>query len=203
MSQYPITPRTKLVRLPKRGSYDAATIHAILDEAPMCHIGTVLDGLPYVVPATHWRIGEELFVHGATCSRSFKALAEGAEACVTVSLADGWVLARSAFHHSVNYRSVMLFGRARLVTDMTEKSAALLALIDRVQLGRGAVVRPPNANELKATALLAFPLDEVSAKVRMGPPVDDAEDMSWPVWAGIIPLTLTAGDPIPDNTTTS
>ncbi|HYD32608.1 MAG TPA: pyridoxamine 5'-phosphate oxidase family protein [Azospirillaceae bacterium] len=200
MDAYSPTPRTQLKRLPTRGSHDRAVVHAILDEAPLCHVGFVRGGSPVVIPTTHWRMGEELFIHMANKSHMMRELLDGAEACVTVSLIDGWVLARSAFHHSVNYRSVVVFGRPRLVTDAAEKRAAFDALIEKIAPGRSAEVRPPNEVEMRATAVLAFPLDEVSAKTRSGPPKDDAEDMTVPVWAGVVPLSLAAGTPIPDET---
>lgn len=199
MDAYTPTPRTQLKRLPNRGSYDRAVIHAILDEAPLCHVGFVRDGSPVVIPTTHWRIGDELFIHMANKSRMMQALLDGADACITVSLIDGWVLARSAFHHSVNFRSAVVFGRARLVDDPAEKQAALAALVDKLAPGRSAEVRAPNEVELRATAVLAFPLTEASAKMRSGPPKDDADDMAIPVWAGVVPLSLVAGTPIPDG----
>lgn len=198
MDAYTPTPRTRLRRAPKRGSYDRALVHGILDEATMCHVGFVVDGGPFVLPTTHWRVGDELFIHMANNSQSMRALTDGAEACITVSLMDGWVLARSAFSHSVNYRSVMIFGRARLVADPDEKRAALDALVDKVAPGRAALVRPATEAELRGTAVLAFPLVEVSAKTRSGGPNDRDEDRSWPVWAGVIPLAPVAGEPIPD-----
>lgn len=190
------TARTRPGRRPQRVAYDRALIHAILDEAPLCHVGVTIDGSPFVMPTTHWRVGDELFIHGARKSRLVEALAAGAQACVTVSLIDGWVLARSAFHHSVNYRSVMLFGTARPVEEEAEKRAALDALLDKIRPGRSREARAPNAAELRTTALLAFPIAEASAKVRNGPPADAEADMALPVWAGLIPLTLTAGEPV-------
>jgi hypothetical protein len=202
----PQTARTRTVRLGDRGSHDIATLHAIIDEAPVCHIGFIDERLstgeakvPVVIPTIPWRIGGELLIHGASSSRMIRRLQEGGEACITVSLIDGWVLARSAFHHSVNYRSVVLFGRPRLVADEAEKRAALDALVEKIQPGRAAQVRAPNAQELKATSVLAFPIAEASAKVRSGPPSDDPEDMAHPVWAGVVPLALTAGTPVEDR----
>lgn len=199
------TPRTRPVRLGDRGSHDVALIHAIVDEAPVCHVGFVDDAIkghgapsPMVIPTIPWRVGDELMIHGASSSRMIRRLQEGGEACITLSLIDGWVLARSAFHHSVNYRSVMMFGRPRLVTEEAEKRAALDALMEKIEPGRSAKVRAPNVQELKATAVLAFPIAEASAKRRSGPPSDDPEDMSHPVWAGVVPLRLTAGDPEQD-----
>ncbi|PWC36531.1 pyridoxamine 5'-phosphate oxidase family protein [Azospirillum sp. TSO35-2] len=201
----PQTPRTRTVRLGDRGSHDVTLIHAIIDEAPICHIGFVDDGIrgqdapsPIVIPTIPWRVGDELLIHGASSSRMIRRLQEGGEACITVSLIDGWVLARSAFHHSVNYRSVMLFGRPRLVADEAEKRAALDALMEKIEPGRSAKVRAPNVQELKATSVLAFPIAEASAKRRCGPPADDAEDMAHPVWAGVVPLRIVAGEPVRD-----
>ncbi len=196
------TRRTRPVRLGNRGTHDIAAIHAIIDEAPVCHIG-FMDGAdataPVVIPTIPWRIGDELLIHGASSSRMIRRLQSGAESCITVSLIDGWVLARSAFHHSVNYRSVVLFGRPRLVGDEAEKRAALDALVEKIQPGRAARVRAPNAQELKATSVLAFPIAEASAKIRSGPPSDDPEDMGHPVWAGVVPLALVAGEPVEDR----
>ncbi|MBY6261753.1 pyridoxamine 5'-phosphate oxidase family protein [Azospirillum sp. 412522] len=199
------TPRTRTVRMGDRGSHDVSLIHAIIDEAPICHVGFVDDAVkgrdapsPMVIPTIPWRVGDELMIHGASSSRMLRRLQEGGEACITLSLIDGWVLARSAFHHSVNYRSVMLFGRPRLVSEETEKRAALDALMEKIEPGRSAKVRAPNAQELKATAVLAFPIAEASAKRRSGPPGDDPEDMDHPVWAGVVPLRLAAGEPEQD-----
>lgn len=198
----PQTPRTRAVRRGDRGSHDAATIHAIIDEAPVCHVGFI-DGTdtaaPVVIPTVPWRVGDELMIHGSSASRMIRRLQDGGEACIAVSLIDGWVLARSVFNHSVNYRSVVLFGRPRLVSDETEKRAALDALVDKIEPGRAAKVRPSNAQELKATSVLAFPIAEASAKTRSGPPADDPEDMDLPVWAGVVPLALVAGTPVSDN----
>ena len=151
-----------------------------------------------VIPTIPWRVGDELMIHGASSSRMIRRLQEGGEACITLSLIDGWVLARSAFHHSVNYRSVMLFGRPRLVSEEAEKRAALDALMEKIEPGRSAKVRAPNTQELKATSVLAFPIAEASAKRRSGPPGDDPEDMDHPVWAGVVPLRLIAGEPEQD-----
>ncbi|MBP2302860.1 pyridoxamine 5'-phosphate oxidase family protein [Azospirillum picis] len=198
----PQTPRTRAVRMGDRGSHDRALIQAIIDEAPICHIGFVDDAIrghgspsPVVIPTVPWRVGDELMIHGASSSRMIRRLQDGGDACVTISLIDGWVLARSAFHHSVNYRSVMLFGRPRLVAEETEKRAALDALMEKIEPGRSGRVRAPNPQELKATAVLAFPIAEASAKRRSGPPSDDVEDLSHPVWAGVVPLRLVAGEP--------
>ncbi|MBK1840233.1 pyridoxamine 5'-phosphate oxidase family protein [Azospirillum sp. YIM B02556] len=201
----PQTARTRPVRLGDRVNHDLALIHAIIDEAPICHVGFVDDAIkgrdtpsPMVIPTIPWRVGEELMIHGASSSRMLRRLQEGGEACITLSLIDGWVLARSAFHHSVNYRSVMLFGRPRLVSEEAEKRAALDALMEKIEPGRAAKVRAPNPQELKATAVLAFPIAEASAKRRSGPPGDDPEDMDHPVWTGVVPLRLIAGEPEQD-----
>lgn len=206
-STLPQTRRTRAVRLGDRGTHEVATINAIIDEAPVCHIGFLdanaesADGhaVPVVIPTIPWRVGNELLIHGASSSRMIRRLQSGGDACITVSLIDGWVLARSAFHHSVNYRSVVLFGRPRLVDDETEKRAALDALVEKIEPGRAAKVRAPNVQELKATSVLAFPISEASAKVRSGPPKDDPEDMAHPVWAGVVPLAIVAGTPIEDH----
>jgi nitroimidazol reductase NimA-like FMN-containing flavoprotein (pyridoxamine 5'-phosphate oxidase superfamily) len=193
---YQPTERTRVRRLPERGAYDRATVHAILDEGFVCHLGFVVDGQPYVIPTGYARVGETLYLHGSTGSRL--GLRPGMDVCVTVTLVDGLVLARSAFHHSMNYRSVMAVGRTRAVRDPEEKEAALRALVEHIVPGRSAEVRGGNRRELAATAVLALPLVEVSAKVRSGPPKDDDPDYGLPFWAGVLPLTLTPGDPDPD-----
>jgi nitroimidazol reductase NimA-like FMN-containing flavoprotein (pyridoxamine 5'-phosphate oxidase superfamily) len=192
------TQRTTVRRLPDRGKYDRGVIDAILDEGLICHLGFIADGAPFVIPTLHGRAGDTLYVHGSPASHALRSLAAGGEACVTVTLVDGLVLARSAFHHSINYRSVMLFGQGRLVTDSDEKMNALQTITEHVVRGRWGEARVPNAKELKSTTVLAFAIDEVSAKVRTGPPKDDEEDLSWPVWAGVLPLKTIAGEPIPD-----
>jgi nitroimidazol reductase NimA-like FMN-containing flavoprotein (pyridoxamine 5'-phosphate oxidase superfamily) len=192
------TGRTTLKRLPKRGSFDRRTVYEILDEGFVCHVGFVADGQPFVIPTAYGRVGDVLYLHGAKASRMLKALAAGGEVCVTVTLVDGLVLARSAFHHSINYRSVVVFGRARAVESEEEKGAALEAFTEHVCRGRWAEVRWPDAQELAATAVVALPLAEASAKVRTGPPVDDEEDYALPVWAGVLPLRVEPGTPEPD-----
>lgn len=192
------TQRTTVRRLPDRGKYDRDVIDAILDEGLMCHLGFVADGSPFVIPTLHGRCGDTLYVHGSPASHALRSLAAGGEACVTITLVDGLVLARSAFHHSINYRSVMLFGQGRLVTDPDEKMNALQTITEHVVRGRWAEAREPNAKELKSTTVLAFAIDEVSAKVRTGPPKDDEEDLTWPVWAGVLPLKTVVGEPVPD-----
>jgi nitroimidazol reductase NimA-like FMN-containing flavoprotein (pyridoxamine 5'-phosphate oxidase superfamily) len=194
---YQPTERTRVRRLPERGAYDRATVHAILDEGFLCHVGFVVDGQPYSLPTGYARVGETLYLHGSTGSRL--GLRPGMPVCVTVTLLDGLVLARAAFHHSFNYRSVMALGRTRLVTDREEKDAALTALVEHIVPGRGADVRPADGKELAATMVLAVPLEEVSAKVRGGDAKDDEEDYSLPVWAGVLPLALVPDRPVPDS----
>lgn len=197
----PVTDRTKVRRLGDRGRYDRETIHAILDEALVCHVGFVVDGAPVVIPTIHWREGDWLYFHGSAASRMLRSLRNGVEACVTVTLIDGLVLARSAFHHSMNYRSVVVFGTARVV-EGDEKLRALDALVDHVVRGRSKEMRAHKEIELKQTLVLAMPLDEASAKIRTGGPVDDEEDYALPIWAGVVPLKLTPGEPIADRDVT-
>jgi nitroimidazol reductase NimA-like FMN-containing flavoprotein (pyridoxamine 5'-phosphate oxidase superfamily) len=193
---YRPTERTRVRRLPERAAYDRATVHAILDDGFLCHVGFVAGGQPYVIPTGYARVGETIYLHGSTGSRL--GLRPGMDVCVTVTLLDGLVLARSAFHHSMNYRSVMALGRTRAVGDTEEKEAALRALVDHIVPGRSDAVRGADPRELAATAVLALPLDEVSAKVRTGPPKDDDPDYDLPIWAGVLPVALTPGDPVPD-----
>src|ERR1700757_4185056 len=188
MSEFTPTERTQVKRLPKRGKYDADTVHKILDEAFVCHVGFVVDGQPFVIPTNFGRVGDTLYLHGSAASRMLRTLSEGIPVCVTVTLVDGLVLARSAFHHSVNYRSVVILGTAGLVTDPAEKMEALRVFTEHVMKGRWDDVRQPTEQELKATTVLALPLEEVSAKVRTGGPVDDEADYTLPVWAGVLPL---------------
>ncbi|MET0793239.1 MAG: pyridoxamine 5'-phosphate oxidase family protein [Polyangiaceae bacterium] len=187
--------RTRVRRLPQRAAYDHAVIHAILDEAVSCHVGLVHAEQPIVIPTIHWRLGDELFLHGSAASRMLEHGGDGAALCVTVTLVDGLVFARSAFHHSMNYRSVVLLGRARLVSEGEEKRAVLAALVNRFAPGRAERVRPPSELELKATAVLAIPIAEASAKVRAGGPNEDAGDLGIPVWTGVVPLRLAALSP--------
>jgi nitroimidazol reductase NimA-like FMN-containing flavoprotein (pyridoxamine 5'-phosphate oxidase superfamily) len=191
--------RTTVRRMPRRGAYDRATVHAILDEALICHVGFVAGGQPFVIPTIHTRIGEALYFHGSTASRMLRALKEGIPVCATVTLLDGLVLARSAFHHSMNYRSVVIVGTAREVVDRDEKLRALEAIVEHVVPGRSVEARKPNEGELKATSILMLPISEASAKVRSGGPLDDEEDYDLPVWAGVLPLRLTPGEPQPDE----
>ena len=195
---YPAGPRTQPTRLRERVGYDRATVHAVLDEAVICHVGFVVDGRPVVLPQLHARVGERLYLHGSTGARGLRMAGDGGlDVCVTVTLVDGLVLARSAFHHSVNYRSVVALGTATVVTDPAEKSAALDALVDAVVPGRSAGSRRADRRELAATTVLALPLEEVSVKVRTGPPVDDEEDHDLPHWAGVLPLRSVPGTPEP------
>jgi hypothetical protein len=195
MKQPPPSVRTTVRRVPARGRYEREAVHAILDAGLVAHVGFVQDGAPFVIPMMYARVGETLYVHGAAASRALGVLASGAEACLTVTHLDGLVFARSAFHHSMNYRSVVVLGRAREVLG-DEKRAALDALVDRLAEGRAAVARAPNDKELAATRVLALGLDEASAKVREGGPIDDDEDLAHPCWAGVVPLALVAGAPI-------
>jgi nitroimidazol reductase NimA-like FMN-containing flavoprotein (pyridoxamine 5'-phosphate oxidase superfamily) len=199
----PVTDRTRVRRKPQRGAHDRATIEAILDEALICHVGFVSERGPVVIPTTHARVGDQLYVHGAVASHMLRTLAQGIDVSVAVTLVDALVLARTAFHHSMNYRSVVLFGRATEVTEPATKLIGLAALVDRVGPGRSDACRPPNAKELAATCLLALPITEASAKIRTGPPLaDDGEDAALPYWAGLIPLHTTRGAPVtaPDCT---
>jgi nitroimidazol reductase NimA-like FMN-containing flavoprotein (pyridoxamine 5'-phosphate oxidase superfamily) len=198
MTQFIPTERTQVKRLPNRGAYDSETVFAILDEAFLCHVGFVVDGQPFVIPTGYARVDETLYIHGSAASRMLRTLSEGVQVCVTVTLVDGLVLARSAFHHSMNYRSVVILGRATLVDRREEKLAALEAFTEHVVHGRWRDVRQPTEAELKATTVLALPLAEVSAKIRSGPPKDDEEDYSLPIWAGVVPLRLEPGAPIAD-----
>ena len=184
-------------RLPKRGHYDRETVHAVLDAGVLCHVGYVIDGQPYVTPTCHWRHGDRLYWHGSSASRMLRHLKQGVPACVTVTHLDGFVLARSGFHHSVNYRSVMALGHARPVPD-EDKTEALRDFVERLFPGRWDELRPPTAQEIKATTVLWMDLDEVSAKIRTGPPVDDEEDYALPVWAGVLPVSSRRGLPEPD-----
>jgi nitroimidazol reductase NimA-like FMN-containing flavoprotein (pyridoxamine 5'-phosphate oxidase superfamily) len=195
---FPQTDRTKLKRLPKRGHFDREIVYAILDEGFICHVGFVVDGQPFVVPTGYARVDDKLYIHGSQASRMLRSLAGGLDACVTVTIVDGLVLARSAFHHSMNYRSVLVFGRATRVDEPKEKYAALVALSEHILRGRWADVREPNEQEMKLTTVLCLPLEEASAKIRTGPPLDDEEDYALPIWAGVVPLKLVAGEPIND-----
>jgi nitroimidazol reductase NimA-like FMN-containing flavoprotein (pyridoxamine 5'-phosphate oxidase superfamily) len=191
--------RSRVRRVPARAHYDRATIDAILDEALVAHLGFAVDGQPYVIPTLHARVGDLVYVHGSAASRAIMTAGRGLPVCLTATLLDGLVLARSAFHHSMNYRSVVVLGQARYVEGPDERLAALEAFTERLVPGRWGEVRPPTRQELKGTRVLALPLDEASAKVRSGGPVDDDEDYALDVWAGVVPLALAAGEPEPDE----
>jgi nitroimidazol reductase NimA-like FMN-containing flavoprotein (pyridoxamine 5'-phosphate oxidase superfamily) len=195
---FPQTDRTKLKRLPKRGHFDRETVYSILDEGFICHVGFMVAGQPFVIPTGYARAGDKLYIHGSQASRMLRSLAGGLDACVTVTIVDGLVLARSAFHHSMNYRSVLILGRTTLVEDPEEKMTALVALSEHIVRGRWADVREPTEQEMVQTTVLCLPIEEASAKIRTGPPLDDEEDYALPIWAGVVPLQLVAGDPVND-----
>jgi uncharacterized protein len=192
------TKRTKLGRLPNRGSHEPETIRAILDAAFLAHVGFQMEGQPFVIPTLYGRDEDKLYLHGSAASRMLRGLDTGVPACVCVTVVDGLVLARSAFHHSMNYRSVVAFGTARKIEGAEEKTRALRIISEHLIAGRWSEVRGPSDKELKATAVLEFCIEESSAKIRTGPPVDDEEDYSLPVWAGVLPLRLEAKTPVPD-----
>lgn len=194
---YPRTPRTTVRRLGDRGRYDRATVHSILDQGLVCHVGFVADGQPFVVPMGFGRDGERLILHGSVASRLLASVADGVPVCVTVTHVDGFVFARSGFHSSMNYRSVMVLGTAREIVDPAEKARALDLLIDHLAPGRSGEVRPMTPQELAATRVLELPLAEVSAKVRTGGPRDPEKDLALPIWAGVVPLTAVPGEPQP------
>lgn len=196
MSTYPPTARTQVHRLPKRAVYSQSEIYSILDEGFLCHVGFALEGQPYVIPTLYARRGNEIFTHGSAGSRMLRAMQAGVDVCVTVTLVDGFVLARSAFHHSINYRSVVILGKARLLSDPAEKMEALRSITNHIVPERWGEVRQPTPQEMNQTVVLALPLSEVSAKVRSGPPVDDEEDLKLPVWAGVVPLRNVVGTPV-------
>jgi uncharacterized protein len=198
MNGIPRTERTTLKRLPQRGSFERQQINEILDEGLVCHVGFVSNGQPFVIPTGYARVGDMLIIHGSQASRMLRQLGQGIDVCVTVTLIDGLVLARSAFHHSMNYRSVVVFGHATVIEDREEKMAALEALSEHIIPGRWDEVRGPNDRELQLTTVLAIQLTEASAKVRTGPPVDDEADYDLPVWAGVIPLQMVANKPTAD-----
>ena len=193
------TERTKIKRLPKRGTFDRETIYKILDEALICHIGFAVENQPFVIPTAYGRKDDLLYIHGSAASRMMRNLARGIDVCVTVTLVDGLVLARSAFHHSINYRSVVIFGNAGIVTEEAEKAEALRIFTEHLIPQRWDEIRLPDSKELKATTVLRLPIAEASAKIRTGNPVDDEADYDLNVWAGVIPLTLTAGKPLADE----
>lgn len=191
--------RIQIKRHPERGVYDQEQIHAILDEAYICHVGFAVDGQPYVIPTAYGRAGDQIYIHGSSVSRMLRSLAQGVAVCVTVTLVDGFVLARSAFRHSLNYRSVVILGTARLVTDAHEKMEALRCITNHLVPGRWEEVRQPNEKEMLATSVLAVPLKEASAKVRSGPPMDTEADWPLPAWAGVLPVRTWLGEPVPDG----
>lgn len=198
MSEFTPTERTQVKRLPKRGKYDRETVHQILDSGIVCHVGFNVEGQPYVIPTNYGRKDDTLYIHGSAASRMLRTLSGGIPVCVTVTHLDGLVLARSAFHHSVNYRSVVILGTANLVEKPAEKMEALHIFTDQVMKGRWDDVRQPTEQELKATTVLSIALEEVSAKVRTGGPIDDEADYTLPVWAGVLPLEIIVKPPIPD-----
>ncbi len=195
---YPPTARTRVVREPHRGVYDRETAYRILDEGFICHVGFVLDNQPFVIPTGYGRAGDNLYIHGSAASRMLRGMDQGIPVCVTVTLLDGLVLARSIFNQSMNYRSVVVLGTAVAVQDPKEKLEALHALSEHMLPGRWVDVRQPNEKELKATLVMRLPITEFSAKVRQGPPIDDEEDYSFPTWAGVVPLEVVASEPIGD-----
>jgi nitroimidazol reductase NimA-like FMN-containing flavoprotein (pyridoxamine 5'-phosphate oxidase superfamily) len=192
-------PRVRVRRRAGRGNYERTTIDAILDEGLVAHVGIVSDGQPYVIPVLYARAGSVIYLHGSPLSRLVRSMASGVPLCLTVTLLDGVVLARSAFHHSMNYRSVVVLGHGRPVRERDEKRAALDVLVERLVPGRSEDARAPSAKELRATEVVALPIDEASAKIRTGPPADAAADYELPVWAGVLPLALEVGGPIPDE----
>jgi len=196
--QLPATERSRVRRKADRGRYDLDTIVAILDEALICHVGFAVDGRPWVVPTAFARVDDHLYLHGALGNFALRTLAAGAESCVTVTLLDGLVLARSAFHHSMNYRSVMLFGHAEAVTNDDDKRAAVLAIVDHMVPGRSVATRLPTPQELRSTLVVRLPIEEGSAKVRTGGPIEEPSDYELPHWAGVIPLAVVRGEPQPD-----
>lgn len=193
------TPRTRVVREPHRGVYDRESVYKILDEAFLCHVGFAVEGQPFVIPTSYGRKDANLYIHGSAASRMLKQMRDGMPVCVTVTLLDGLVLARSVFNHSMNYRSVVILGKASLVDDPEEKLEALRVLSEHILPGRWDDSRQPNERELKQTSVLRVPIEEFSAKVRTGPPMDDEEDYSFPTWAGVIPLEMRASTPIADS----
>lgn len=192
------TPRTRVVRESERGVYDREAVYRILDEGFLCHVGFVADGQPFVIPTSYGRKDASLYIHGSAASRMLRQLKESVPVCVTVTLLDGLVLARSVFNHSMNYRSVVILGKATLVDDPHEKLEALRLLSEHIIPGRWDDARQPNERELKATSVLRLPIEEFSAKVRTGPPIDDEEDYAFPTWAGVVPLEVKTGTPVKD-----
>jgi uncharacterized protein len=200
-ASFPVTPRSKIQRLPKRGSYDRDVVYSILDQGIVCHVGLVTEEGPVVIPTGYARRGDEILLHGSARSRLLNQAANGAPICVTVTLVDGLVLARSTFHHSMNYRSVVLFGKPELIHDPEEKAKALEALVEHLVPGRTRDARAADAGELAATIVVRLPIEEASAKIRTGPPVDDERDLSLDIWAGVVPFVRRPGEPVPDEHT--
>ena len=198
-SDFTPTPRTRIKRLHQRAHYDRETVYAILDAGLVCHVGYVIDGQPYVTPTAYWREGDRVYWHGSSASRMLRQVSSGIPVCVTVSLLDGLVLARSGFHSSINYRSLIALGEAQMVEDAAHKLAALEAFSERLTPGRWAELRPPTTQEIKATTVLSLHLEEVAAKVRTGPPADDEEDYDLDIWAGVVPLRMVADAPQADE----
>jgi nitroimidazol reductase NimA-like FMN-containing flavoprotein (pyridoxamine 5'-phosphate oxidase superfamily) len=192
------TDRTTVRRLADRARYERSEAEAVLDEALICHLGFVVDGQPYVIPTIHARAGDTIYVHGSPASRMLRTLRGGLDVCLTATIVDGLVVARSAFHHSINYRSVVVLGRATEVADLEAKAAALEVVTNHVLAGRWNEVRPVTEKELRGTRVLALPLAEASVKMRSGPPIDDEEDYGLPIWAGVVPMSLVPGEPVPD-----
>jgi len=192
------TARTRVVREAERGVYDRETVYRILDEGFLCHVGFVMNGQPFVIPTSYGRMDSSLYIHGSAASRMLRQMKDGVAVCITVTLLDGFVLARSVFNHSMNYRSVVILGKASLIDDPGEKLEGLRILSEHILPGRWNDARQPNERELKATSLLRVPIEEFSAKVRTGPPIDDEEDYAFPTWAGVLPLEMKAGAPIDD-----
>ena len=199
MTELARTNRSRVKRLPKRGGYDFETVAAILDAGFLCHVGYVIEGDPYVTPTSYWREGDHVYWHGSSVSRMLRTLETGTQACLTVAHIDGLVLARSGFHHSINYRSVMLFGRAHVVESPADKERALQNFVERLYPGRWNELRPVTRKELNATTVLHMKIDEGAAKVRTGPPIDDAEDYDLPIWAGVVPVRMHVEPPVPDD----
>jgi hypothetical protein len=197
MDEFPLTERNRVARLPERGHYDPETIYAIIDEALTCQVAFAVDGQPYNIPTLHARRGDELLLHGAPRSRLMNQVAAGAPLCIAMTLVDGIVLAKSVFHHSINYRSVVLFGKGRLLESEDEKMAALQSFTEKVLPGRWDDARPPNAAELRVTAVATVRIDSASAKLRTGPPKDEAGDADLPVWSGVLPVKMSLGVPVP------
>jgi len=197
MSEFPTTERTRIRRLHEKGSYDRDTVHAIIDATILCHVGYAVDGAPYVTPTFHWREGDRVYWHGSSASRMLRNSTDGVEVCLTVTHLDGIVFARSGYNHSAHYRSAMIFGRPEKVEGDAEKTRTLEVFMDRLAVGRWQDCRGPSAQELKATTILSMPIDEASAKISEGPPEDEEDDYALPYWAGVVPVSLSLGEPEP------